>query len=479
MFGRRLTSTNPALKAMVLYGLGLGIMKGVSLLMLPWLTKVLPQADFGRLELIMSIAMFSSIVAGMGLQEAMCRFIGDATDAAHKRTIAAEFYGLALLIALLSLPLLLGLAWFISQQFPALFSLYQLGLVLSLLAFESCISLPLTWMRMADKPWLFFLATTSRALLNVVLILAFTEAGRGLDGIVEAGSVAALCQLIILTGYQCQATGVRLSRRFLRPLAVYGLPIIATGLMAFTLNGLDRWILQAFTSAESVAIFAVAAKFAIGLVLLQQPFTFWWFPRRFDVLFNQGQQAAVKMTSLGVGILCVLAITLGTLTPALIVSVMPSAYAPAINIAMILIMAALFKESAELMNLASLSQGSSEKQLYINILASMIGVALMLLLTQNHGVLGLSMSLVFAQGLRLVLLTWLGHKMLPLPYPALTLISMILLTFGLLLLGMLDLALWQRLCLGVIGVTTLGFLLVSSGLVFNQRGRWKLASRSV
>ncbi|MCL2914038.1 lipopolysaccharide biosynthesis protein [Shewanella corallii] len=453
------------MQAMLMYGLGLGVMKGMSLIMLPWLTNLLPQAEFGRLELILSIAVFASVVAGLGLQEAMCRFIGEAASDNHKHQVASEFFGLSLVASSFTLPLLLGAALAISNWFPHLFSFYELSLVLSLLAFESCINLPLTWMRMKNRPGLFFLATTGRALFNAVLIIVLVRMGRGVTGVLEAGFISAVVQLLLLSHYQYLSTGVALSRRLVKPMFVYALPLVATGLMGFALNGLDRWILQTYTDSETLALYAVGAKFALGLVLLQQPFTLWWFPRRYDVLFNQGPDKAARTTTLGIACLSLVAITLSLAVPVFIHLLLPNEYQMAASIAGLLLLAALLKEAGELLNLGCMSKHSSEVQLYINLGMAIVGVGLMLILAGTSGIWGVALGLTAAQMGRLLLLYIAGQRMAAIPYSP-TLIFLLLGTAAsVLILAMLELSWAQRVLAFFVGYAVIGIGLLTSGLV--------------
>lgn len=474
---KRLTlpKLNPALRAMLLYGLGLGVMKGISLLMLPWLTHALPPAEFGRLELILSIVVFASVVAGLGMQDTMCRFIGEAATQTEKRVLAAEFYGLALVTAAAILPMLILLAWQLSQQMPQLLTFYELSLVLSLLAFESCINLPLTWMRMQGQPKHFFFATTGRAVLNALLILLFTAEGRGVAGVIEAGFISAVLQLLWLSEQQLKMTGIRLSKRLLHPMLSYGLPLIGTGLMAFTLNGLDRWVLQYFTDTEQLAIFAVATKFALGLVLLQQPFTLWWFPRRFDVLFNRSDADAARYTTLGLGSLCILGISLSALVPLLIQILLPESYQEAASIASVLILAAVFKEMGELLNFGCLSKGSSKTNFYINAAAAVVGTLLMSLLTPQLGMYGIALALCVTQLLRALTLLTIGQQMRHIPYSYSAISLMLLICITTMAATTFKADLMLSLLAGVAGcLCVLAILLYSGCLIFKAKG-WRIA----
>lgn len=67
---------SPAVKNVLLYGVSIALMKGISLIMLPFITHYLSQDAFGRLEVLLSIAAFGSVIVSMGLMDALYRFAG-------------------------------------------------------------------------------------------------------------------------------------------------------------------------------------------------------------------------------------------------------------------------------------------------------------------------------------------------------------------------------------------------------------------
>ena len=63
----------------VLYGFSIVAMKGISILMLPFIAQRLTQPAFGRLEVLSSLAVVISIIVGLGLEDT--RFAGKRIDA--------------------------------------------------------------------------------------------------------------------------------------------------------------------------------------------------------------------------------------------------------------------------------------------------------------------------------------------------------------------------------------------------------------
>ncbi len=407
-----------ALRQTLLYGASVALMKGVSLLMLPFIAHQLTPEAYGRLEVIGSLAIIGSVLVGLGLEDALYRFAGAEPDAGRRRRLAGEIFGLALLTG--ALAWLAG--WLAAERIAGLIpgqpTVYEVRLVLSLLALEALIAVPLGWLRMREKAIGFFLLTSGRALLQAALVLLFLALDRGVAGVLEAGLIAALIQALALSWLQLKDSGLSFSRATGSRALVYSLPIMASGLLAFALNGLDRWVLAEHASLTDVAHFGVAAKFALAVVLMLQPFGMWWSPRRFQVLHGpDGQRRAARFTTMGLSLTLILAVLVGLLSPILIAWLMPEDYALAGRYAMILVLAMAFKEMAELTNLGCFAGKTTRAQLLINLLGALIGVAAMLWWAQEHGVWGVILALLAAQGARLVLFFAVSQRLLPLPYP--------------------------------------------------------------
>ncbi|ATF09041.1 lipopolysaccharide biosynthesis protein [Candidatus Enterovibrio altilux] len=414
---------SPVLKQTLLYGSSIVLMKGISLLMLPFITHHLPQAEFGQLEIISSIAALGSVVVGLGLEDAMYRFIGADYDKEKRKRNSARIFTLTLLIGVVVIPSGWVLAEWLDAYVPGGLSTYQLRLVLLMLALEGCIAVPLGWLRMQNRAYTFFSMAVGRAFFHAGLTVAMLFMDRGIDGILEASVIAAITQAIILTALQAKDTGFGFSASLTKQSLIYSLPIMASGLMAFSLNGLDRWVLAEVSSLKSVAQFGVAAKFALVVVLLLQPFSMWWMPKRFDILYSvDGRAHAMRFTCYGLIVVMIIAVVVAILAPIAIRFLLPESYMLAAQFTALLIAAALFKEMSELLNLGSFAGETSYAQLAINTISAVIALSTLWWWGNMYGVYGILLALAFTQGLRMILFFFISQSLYYLPYPKFALI---------------------------------------------------------
>jgi O-antigen/teichoic acid export membrane protein len=428
--------SNSVLSQSLLYGMSIALMKGVSLLILPFIAHQLTTEEFGRLEVISTLAIIGSILVGMGLEDTLFRFAGAAKSHQQKNNIAAQIFGLSLLFTFIALVV----GWFsaatLAIWIPGTPTVYEVRLVLSVLALEGCIAIPLGWLRMNNRALSFFTASCGRALIQAGLVVLLLHWGRGVAGILEAGLIAALLQTLLLSYWQLRSSGIQLDLKTGKRALIYSLPIVGSGLIAFALNGLDRWILAEQVSLSDVAEFAIAAKFALATVLLLQPFGMWWSPRRFNVL-NQanGQAQVTRLITLGAGLALLITIWVGLLAPVMINTLLPDTYQSASQYVLGLVIVMLLRELVELFNIGCFIGKTTNSQLAINVIAAIVGVTAMLLLTPIYQVWGVIFSLLLAQSIRLILFYRVSQYFLRLNYSLTALLALSSITIFWLLLS--------------------------------------------
>lgn len=424
-------------KQTLLYGSSVAMMRGISLLMLPFVAHQLSPEEFGRLEVISTLAVIGSVLAGMGLEDTLFRFAGSAKTALQRQRAAAGIFGLAMLLGAAFWTIGWVAAETIAGYMPAGITAYEVQLVWSVLALEGCIAIPLGWLRMRDRAMAFFLLTSGRAVTHALLVIIFLSLDRGVTGVLEAGLLATVAQALLLGVIHIRDVGFSLSRDKGLQSLIYSLPIVFSGILAFALNGLDRWILTEYASLTDVAQFAIAAKFALAVVLLLQPFGMWWSPRRFTVLNEIGGEEKVAcFISLGIALTLVATIIVGLSAPLLIHWLLPESYAEAARYAVGLAVVMAFKELGELLNIGCFTGRTTGMQLLINAIAAVAGITAMFYWTPLWAVWGIIAALLLAQALRFILFYCVSQHYLPLPYPRYSLALVALISFSSLALGL-------------------------------------------
>lgn len=408
-----------ALRQAVLYGLGILVTKGVSLAMLPVVTAHLPPAEYGRLEVLQALADICSILVGFGLVDAFYRFAGDAADADALKRLAATAFGWSMLLSaaiagpiVAAAPLLA--AWLPGEPPPRAVALVALTLVL-----DGCIQMPLAWLRMRDQAARFVVTSVLRALLQAALVVVALRAGTGIDGVAAAGLAAALFQAAILATGQLRATGLHLDLAMGARLLRYAAPLVLSGVAGFFLAGFDRWALAAQLGPEEMAIYALAAKFALVVGLVLQPFGMWWYPRRFVALAGpDGPAASARVAALGVGLGVAAALAVAVAGPVAIRWLTPPVYHGAAALLPWLAAIHAIKNAGDLMNVGCYVGRDTVLPTGIGLASAGVLVAGLLALVPVAGVPGAIGAAAAAWTLRLASMLAASQRRVRLPYPA-------------------------------------------------------------
>ena len=144
-----------ALRQSLIYGLALAAIKGVSILMVPVFTYFLEPADYGRLDILQTLADLLSIVIGVGLADTLFRFAGSAETEAERRASAANLFGFSIIIGVIALIATQISAPTVAALLPGDVSVVQTRLILGTLAMSGISLFLLSWLRLQEKAALY------------------------------------------------------------------------------------------------------------------------------------------------------------------------------------------------------------------------------------------------------------------------------------------------------------------------------------
>ncbi len=399
------------------YGLGLIMMRGVSLLMLPVFTAYLVPAEYGRLEVVLALASIATLLLSCGLSEALYRFAGLASDHFARVVVLKQVYLGSWLLALLGAVIgFVGAAQW-AAWLPGHVTAYEVQLLTLAVAVEGCIGIPLAWLRMTDQAGRFFVMTTGKVLLQAGLSWYWLVQGMGVEGVLLAGAVSALLLAFWLAVEHTLHYGWRVDCRALPRMFAYGAPMMISGFAGFVLAGLDRWWLAASVGEAAMAPYALAAKLALACGILLQPFSLWWYPRRFMLLKQpDGLLRNAQGAVLG-SVLSVLACAgVGLCAPLLISVLTPSDYHQANVFIPWLVVGMALKQIGELLNLGCYIDENSQLQMWLNLATAGLALLGYAMLIEPFGVLGALWAMLLCYGVRMLLFYTLSQRRLPLPY---------------------------------------------------------------
>src|SRR5690606_31169166 len=228
---------------------------------------LLSQADYGRLQLLEVPAQVLIAVGGLGLAHGLLKFLHDGAFADQRD--ALPFTTLVGTLALAGV--LFGLTWGLARPLAAFLvddpeAVAPVRLTGAYVALKLVGLVPFTVLRAGEQAGRYALAAVGEAVLLVVAVAYFLAVrDAGLVGVMAGFVVSAAGAALLLTALMLRRVPRRVERRLLGPLFRFGAPMAAAALASLALNAGDRLVLKAFTDAEVVAVYGLAAKYG-GLV---------------------------------------------------------------------------------------------------------------------------------------------------------------------------------------------------------------------
>jgi len=407
----------PALQQTLIYASALALSKAFSLLMIPVATRFLTLEDYGRLDVLQTLADLLGIVIGMGLTEIMFRFAGSTPDETSQRQIAANILGLAVTLAVFTLILTQLCAPAITQLLPGNINQAECRIILLSLALSNLILVPLAWLRLRGRPWIYLIGTAGQVGLQVLLAIVLLNWGFGISGVLWGGLIASLVSSIWLLHKQWQDTGIAFEWLQFKSFGAYGGPLIFVGIAGFILGSFDRWILADAVGTAEMALYALATKFGLITAVLIQPFDLWWHARRFAVLTeSHGKFRCAQTAEIGIALAMLAALVIAALGPWLVTILTPETYQGAIPyIAWLTGLAAIHNINASL-GFGTMSQQNTRWPAIIDGSAACIAVIGYFSLIPTYGAYGAISATAIALISRCIATLIISQRLLPLPY---------------------------------------------------------------
>jgi O-antigen/teichoic acid export membrane protein len=406
-----------ALRQSLIYGLALAAVKSVSLLMVPVFTHFLEPADYGRLDILQTLADLFSIVIGVGLADTLFRFAGSAETEKERRASAANLFGFSIIVGIIALIATQISAPVVAALLPGDVSVVQTRLILGTLAMSGISLFLLSWLRMRDKSVLYLSSSLGRVVLQAGGAAMLLWLGMGVTGVLVAGLIAASALALGLSIWCLRHTGISFEAARYKTYLLYGGPLVLTGMAGFILGSFDRWILADAIGPAAMAEYALAAKMALITAFAIQPFDLWWLPNRFKILKSQnGLEKCGRAVGIGVTIAVAAAVGVALGGPAVILLVTPETYHGAVVYVPYLAALAAVHAVTTMFNLGVMSGETTFRPLLIDSTAAAAAVVGYLTLIPAYGGYGAIAATAIALTGRLVVTYRISQKILHIPY---------------------------------------------------------------
>lgn len=251
----------------------------VNLLLIPLYTTYLGATEYGHLALLLLFSTAAKIVFRLGLDSGFFRVHYDMATDADRRRLAGTVALFASAAALVLLALVVALRGPITRALlgggvpESWVVLAALDVFLGTFAF-----VPLSLLRIQDRPRLFSALSVVRHTVNIVLKVVLVSGGWGIAGILWADLVATFAFALALAPILVRNAEAAFSAPLLREVLAFALPKVPHGLMLQVLNLADRKILDVFASRGEVGLYHMGYTFGGGVKFALSAFEPAWGP---------------------------------------------------------------------------------------------------------------------------------------------------------------------------------------------------------
>ena len=317
----------------VVFAMGAIAGKAVGLVMLPVLTRMLGPAEYGSMDVLMSLGTATTATLLLGLDVAALRLYFDQPDDVSRRRLLSTWLAIGLGASSVAA---IVIAWQAAALSNVLF--HQAGLALGVAAIavivvaQTAQVIALTVLRAEGRAWVYALLSGGVLVLYAAIAVALLVAWRAdANAVLIAWAVALVvsgaCGLLLVRRRLASRPSSELALRLLR----LGLPLAPGVTASLVADFANRAILLGSDGATHVGFFTVAVRFASIAGLAVTGFQLAWQPRAFSL--GTGAGAWVRIGADGRRVIAVVAVLVGGLAaiaPELLRLVAGEAYADAL-----------------------------------------------------------------------------------------------------------------------------------------------------
>ncbi len=380
---------------LLIYGVGAVFLRGVSFLLIPLYTRVLPPEEYGKLELLLTFSSILEVILSMGLYQVLYVFYFHHDKEGRKKLIDSliSIYLLlpSFLYVLVAIILFFTHRYFFSDT--RLLFVYMAMLAAYLNFYVSLIILVLKLSQQAGRLTILQVGAGLLSIsLNIYLIYFLRV---GIAGILLSNLVS--LTVIIFTGQRIyfkkfNSFQFHIDRDKMKEYLSLSLPFVPGAMAYWILTSYNRWIILHEVGLVALGIFSIAIRFSSMMdTLVIQPFLSAYSPRTMKK-FSEGkynQQLGIIFPVSIAGFLI-----MGFIAQWVAGFMIDEKYYGALPVIPVLFVAAAFSMLAQSTALLLLFRKKVHKSFSSILLGSIAAVVFSYLLAETHGVMGVAVSIL-------------------------------------------------------------------------------------
>lgn len=282
----------------LVYGLGGIISKLIPLIMVPIVTRLMPNTEYyGISDLSNTVVQFGSAIAVIGMYDAMYRMFFEKEDEEYKKNICSTALLFTMITSLIVFAIMLIARNFIAQYFfgnsKYAYVVYLSAMTVLVSATNSIISAPT---RMQNKRKIFLVTNTVSPLLSYSISIPMLLAGH---------YVIALPLAAVVSGVTMEITfGIlnhgwfnfrRFDKKLLRQLLIIAIPLFPNFLIYWLFNSCDKVMITNILGIGAAGIYSVGSKLGHCSQLIYTAFAGGWQYFAFSTMKDDNQVKSNSM----------------------------------------------------------------------------------------------------------------------------------------------------------------------------------------
>lgn len=257
-------------KDSAIYGIGGILARAVSLLLLPFYTRVLSPTDYGVVDLLVTFGALVNLTVALEISQGLARYVPEAASGSERAEWASTglWFTLVALIAFgaIASALAPGLAALLLGS-DELAMVFRLGLVAIVL--NGIFYLGQSQLRFTRKASEYSIATLTFTVASigatVLFVLAFEL---GVVGVVLGQVFGFFIGAVLVLYFARDDFRLAFSREKCRRMLEFSLPLVPSSIAVFVAGYIDRIAIRTLMDVSDVGIYSVGYRLASPVVLL-------------------------------------------------------------------------------------------------------------------------------------------------------------------------------------------------------------------
>jgi len=388
------------LKSTSIYALSGIIRRLSSFILIPIYTRFLTPADYGVVALMIFVISMMETTVGARVGSAIQKYYFDQkTEAKKKQVISTALFisfGISCFFSAILILNREGISGLIYSDYA-----YKdiVGLFSVLLATQAVEDIGYTFLRILDRPGLFFWFSMLKLAVQIIFNLLFiVQLELGALGMALAAVISSLVLATLQFVYILKKTGFIINTSIAKELVIFSAPLWGAGLVSLYVGSGNRWFMNVFASLDDIGYFSLAERIAAVISsLVFWPVFNYWSAERFRIKdqedFYKIHGNVFKGTFL---LLIIFGLGLSIFSELIIMIFTTDVYLPAAKAVPYLVLAYVIYSMEKFFQFSFYVRGETRVMLKIIIMAAIVASVLNFLLIEKLGFVGAALSLALS-----------------------------------------------------------------------------------